>query len=406
VTFKEVKCDGLADLQVGWLPSHFFRADPEFAFGDLVDNPFNDRPQLSAGPFVLQSWTPGDNVVLTRNQRYWRGPPHMDRLIFRIVADPAERMALLLAGELDETPLEPDQLPLVAQNPAMQVARFAEDGYDLLALNLADPENPQPGLNANGAVQVQIPHPILGDPTVRAAIAHALDDQAILDTVYLKQAYPLAVNVPPVIPWAHDPGMQSYLYDPILARRTLEEAGWVDTNRDGVREKDIESLALTLLTRAGGRHSEQLAVLIEDQLEAVGFDVTVTPLSSANFAETLLGQRYDMAITGWTGLGADPDDHELWSAAHDRPGEGFNFVSYYNPEVEDLLRRGLETPGCQLPDRAPIYKEVQRHIHEDLPYVFLAGAVRNVAYKSTWGNVRPGPWSFYHNVHEWYTTVQ
>ncbi len=92
VTFKEVKCDGLADLQVGWLPSHFFLADPEFEFGDLVDNPFNDRPQISAGPFVLQSWTPGDNVVLTRNQRYWRGPPHMDRLIFRIVADPAERI--------------------------------------------------------------------------------------------------------------------------------------------------------------------------------------------------------------------------------------------------------------------------------------------------------------------------
>jgi ABC-type transport system substrate-binding protein len=62
-------------------------------------------------------------------------------------------------------------------------------------------------------------------------------------------------------------------------------------------------------------------------------------------------------------------------------------------------------PGCQLPDRAPIYKEVQRRIHEDLPYIFLAGAVRNVGYDGTWGNVRPGPWNFYHNVHEWYTTA-
>jgi peptide/nickel transport system substrate-binding protein len=329
----------------------------------------------------------------------------MDRLIFRIVPDPAERAALLIAGELDEAQLDPEQLPIVMQNPALQVARFSEDGYDFLALNLADPESPLPGLNANGSVQVQPPHPILGDPAVRAAIAHALDDQAILDTVYLKQAYPLAVNVPPVIPWAHNPSLQPYFYDPNLARGTLEDAGWVDTNRDGIREKDIDSLSLTLLTRAGGRYSEQLAVLIEDQLEAVGFDVTVTPLSGANFAEALLGQRYDMAITGWTGLGADPDDHELWTAAHDRPGEGFNFVSYYNPEVEDLLQRGSEMPGCQLPDRAPIYKEVQRRIHENLPYIFLAGAVRNVGYDGAWGNVRPGPWNFYHNVHEWYTTT-
>jgi peptide/nickel transport system substrate-binding protein len=107
-------------------------------------------------------------------------------------------------------------------------------------------------------------------------------------------------------------------------------------------------------------------------------------------------------MSGWAALGVDPDDHELWQAAFDRPGSGFNFTSYQNPQLEALLVQGLTQPGCQPQDRAPLYRQIQRILHEDLPYLFLAGIVQNTAYTARWGGIDPGPWDFYHNVQTWY----
>lgn len=89
-------------------------------------------------------------------------------------------------------------------------------------------------------------------------------------------------------------------------------------------------------------------------------------------------------------------------AEMDRPGSGFNFVSYQNARLETLLQQGLTTPGCQPQDRAPIYREIQQILHNDLPYIFLAGIVQNIGYSSRWAGIEPGPWDFYHNVHVWH----
>jgi ABC-type transport system substrate-binding protein len=109
-----------------------------------------------------------------------------------------------------------------------------------------------------------------------------------------------------------------------------------------------------------------------------------------------------MAITGWTGLGADPNDDLLWTAEHDRPGSDFNFVSYSNAEVDRLLAEANHTPGCRPEDRAPLYKQIQRLIHDDLPYIFITGAVADTGYSRQLGGVQPAAWDFYWNIHEWY----
>jgi peptide/nickel transport system substrate-binding protein len=97
VTFKQPRCDALAALRVGWLPSHLYETD----FKDIMENLLNSNPAVSAGPFVFQSWAPGENVTMRRNQRYWQGTPSIERLVFQIVAAPADRLAGLLAGQLD-----------------------------------------------------------------------------------------------------------------------------------------------------------------------------------------------------------------------------------------------------------------------------------------------------------------
>lgn len=398
VTFYEERCDALSLLRVGWLPSHRFAED----FSDLGSAFFNQSPDVSAGPFVFQSYIPNDSVVLRRNSRYWQGAPLMERMIFRIIPNAEERLSLLLSGALDETPLTPDQLISLLDAPQIKVASGAIDAYDFIAINLANPAFPQRGLSDEGALLFQDPHPLLAERSVREAMARAIDYRGIISAIYLEQAYPLAANVLPIVPWAFDASLEQRAYNPDQARTILENSGWIDINRDGIREKDIRTLRLTLIVPEVDPYLVRIGEIVRDQLNSVGFDIRIQQLAPSAFTRQLLSQRFDLALSGWTNFGVDPDDHELWQAATDRPGSGFNFVSYQNQRLEKLLQDGLTVRGCQPQDRAPIYREIQQILHDDLPYIFLAGIVRNIGYTSQWGGLAPGPWDFYHNVHTWY----
>ncbi len=400
VTFSTVKCDGLFDLGLGWLPSHRFAED----FSDIMTSAENEAPNVSAGPFLFQSWTRDDNTVLVRNENYWEGAPYMEGMIYKVIPDPGTRLAQLQSGEVDVIPVQPEQIAAVDADANLKRYRFQDDGYSYIGLNLANPANPQPGRDEAGNLIPQEPHPILSDRAVRLAMAHALDYQTIIDNVYLGQGYPIASNVLPAIEWAHDDTLEPYAYDPELARQILDEAGWVDSDGDGVREKDGQRLSLSLKTNAGNTTREDLGVLVQDQLNAIGFDIQFEAIDFGTLVEQLLGQTFDMVIIGWTGLGTDPNDDAFWSSRFDTPGSGFNFVSYQNPRIDELLEAGYSVPGCAPEDRAPIYKEIQQIIHDDIPYIFISGGVGNVGYNAKWAGLNPGPWSFYWNVHQWYDT--
>lgn len=398
VTFNEERCDALSLLRVGWLPGHRFAED----FSDVGSAFFNQSPDVSAGPFIFQSYIPNDSVVLRRNSRYWQGAPLMERMVFRIVPNAEDRLSLLLSGALDETPLTPDQLIPLLDAPQIKVASGAIDAYDFIAVNLANPASPQRGLSDEGAFLFQDPHPLLSERAVREAMAHAIDYRGIVGAIYLDQAYPLAANVLPIAPWAFDASLEQRTYNPDLARSILENSGWIDINRDGIREKDIRALRMSLIVPENNPYYMRIAEIVRDQLNSVGFDIRMQALAPSAFTRQLLSQRFDLALSGWTDFGVDPDDHELWQAATDRPGSGFNFVSYQNQRIENLLEQGLTMRGCQPQDRAPIYREIQQILYNDLPYIFLAGIVQNIGYTSQWGGITPGPWDFYHNVQTWY----
>jgi peptide/nickel transport system substrate-binding protein len=398
VTFAEPRCDGLNNLGLRILPSHLYAAD----FSDIMTSPLNENPTVSAGPLTFQSWTRDDNITMGRNETYWQGAPYMEGRIIKVIPDTAAQLAQLQNGEVDTMDLEPDQIATAQTFPDINIYRFEDDGYDYIALNLANPENPQPGQDESGALVEQDPHPILSDLNVRKAIAHSLDYQTIIDNVYLGQGYQLASNVLPAISWAHDASLQPYAYDLDQARMLLDEAGWVDSDGDGIREKDGQPLALSLLTNAGNTLREDLGALTQDQLGQVGFDINFEAIDFGVMVERMLGQQFDMVIIGWTGTGSDPNDETLWATRFDTPGSGFNFVSYHNPEIDELLTQAVTVPGCATEERAPFYQQIQQIIHDDLPYVMISGGVGNIPYNTRWEGIDPGPWSFFYNIHEWH----
>ncbi len=402
VTFKEVKCDALANLNLRWLPSHNYAAD----FSDIMEGEENTAPSLSAGPLLFKDWAVDDRVTLVRNDTYWQGAPNMDGWIFKTVPDPGARLGQIQSGEVDFIDVQPEQVSIVDLDPNLERYNFKDDGYAYIALNLADPENPQPGQDEDGNLVEQDPHPVLNDKAVRLAIAHSLDYETIIDKVYLGQGYQLAANVLPAVDWAYDANIEPYTYDQDLAAQILDEAGWVDSDGDGVREKDGQALALTLITNAGNTTREDLGVLVQDQLNRVGFDITFEAIEFGTLVGQLLGQTFDMVIIGWTGLGTDPNDDSFWHTKFDTPESGFNFVSYQNAEIDHLLEEAVSLPGCKPEDRAPLYKQIQQLIHDDIPYVFVTGNMSNQGYSKRWANIDPGPWSFYHNIEDFALITQ
>ena len=398
VTLSRAECSALSALRHPLLPAHAFAPN----FGDLATNAFNQTPSISAGPFRFVERLGDDRFILEANPDFRQGAPAIARYEVRVIPEPGVRSQALTLGQVDLIYYGPDELRSAGlpTGPAIAVYRAPTDGYHFLALNLADPANPQPGRTATGERLPQTPHPILGERAVRQAMAAAIDYDMLLADLFAGQGYRPATYVPPSATWvAAD--LPPPAYDPAQAVRLLEEAGWTDADGDGVRTRDGAPLRLTIQTNADNPLRVRLSEFVAAQLRRVGFEIVVHPVDFGELTATLLGQRYDLVVIGWENLGADPGNSPFWHSRDDLPGVGFNFTSFQDAEVDSLLDAALQDPACDLNRRADAYRQVQARIHAELPTILLAGDVQAWAYATRWQEIAPGPWRFDHNVAQW-----
>jgi peptide/nickel transport system substrate-binding protein len=405
--FSEVNCAALVDLGLGWLPAHMYAPD----YSDIMDSDLNTNPTVTNGPLLFQEWVKDDHITLVRNPDYWRGAPLLDGWIFKIVPSATVGAQQLKTGEADiYDEMEPKYLVEMELQEHLNIFKYFDDGYTFVGFQMGDPNNPQPRLNEDGSVNEEHGiHPILSDVRVRYAITSAIDRNAIISKVIFGQGAPLEADVLPAIEWAYNDELEPREYDLEKAAALLEEAGWTDEDGDGLREchgcmyaEEGAPLKLGLITNAGNEIRESIGLIVQDQLGELGFEIEFEAMEWNAFVNTLLGQTFDMCIVGWTNMGSDPDDEGSFASQNDLPDAAFNFVSYYNPEVDQLLKEGKTFPGCAAEDRGPIYKQVQEYIYEAAPYTFLYVPRDILVYNKRIGGMDPGPWEFRHNIHEWY----
>jgi peptide/nickel transport system substrate-binding protein len=414
IVFHTLDCTALQNFTLGILPAHMYAED----FSDIMENPLNTEPTVTNGPFKFQEWVKDTNITLVRNEDYYLGSPNLDGWIYRVFADTSAELTAFLAGEIDLLSVEPQYVSVIegeiAKGQPFAMKKFFNDGYSFVGFNMASPENPQMGwvdADESGEFEEgeapnleQEPHPILGDVLVRKAISYSLDYTNIINRVVFGQGAPIVANVLPTIEWAYNDELEPYALDTEMAAQLLDEAGWVLPEGGTVRMKDGQPLALSIMTNAGNETRENIAAIMKDTLDAMGFDITLDILDWGTVVENLLDQQFDMVIIGWIGKGSDPDDTEFWAYRYDDPGGGSNFISYYNEEVESKVGEARALPGCLTEGRGELYKDIQALIHEDAPYAFLFNPLGNVIWNTRLQAINPGPWSTYYNVEEWYLT--
>lgn len=400
IVTPEVDCTFLNSLLWGVVPAHKFAPD----FSDFNTAAINTAPDISGGPYIFDEHSPDEFIRMRANPEYWKGEPNIPNLIFQIIPDTEIQLQSLLNGDIDYAPLTTDQAPIAQGNPDVTVFSIPINGYYYVSLNIADPANPQPALDEEGNAVDQGGHPLFGDPSVRRAVIMGYDHDAAVGLVG-EGAVRVTGPIPPVVSWAYNSGLAPIPYDPEGAAALLEEAGWIDTDGDGVREKDGVPLAFQLDYVAGNVTLDSIALVIQDQLSQIGFQVNLSSgESQSQLGTRFLPQVYD-AFLLQVAAGTTPDPNFLLSFTHtgaqDIPGAGLNAASYYNPRMDELIAEARTVPGCAEADRAPVYHEIHELAQQDAAYDYLYSGVAWAGYNNRIQGIAPGPWGIWYNIQEW-----
>jgi peptide/nickel transport system substrate-binding protein len=370
VVLNEVNCAVMQDFAaIPWMPAHRFAPD----FSDVVSNPLNQMSDISGGPYIVEEIVPDQYQKLTANPSFWGGEPAIKTLIFRVMTDPAIVNQSMLSGETDWDSLEGDRFEQFQPRDNFNFEVTYADNVGLFFLNWTDPTDPKPAFDESGNPVEQTPHPIFSDVRVRQAVAMGYDKDAILATLGEGGGTRLVGSVVPSMGWAFNNDLSPWPYDPEAAMALLDEAGWVDSDGDGIRDKDGNPLKFDIAYSAVFAYFETTALVAQDQLSQLGMDVTVTSLEWAAYLnDVLLAQKFDASIVSWGG-GSPPDPtstEPLLLSIGDIPGQGFNVTSYINPALDELYQKGRAVPGCSVEERAQYYYEVQRIQHDDVAIDF------------------------------------
>lgn len=266
-TFKDPYAPWMGTLWHGLIPAHILK--PEFeAKGNLNEADWNRNPTVGCGPFVFKEWESGSFARFVANDKYWLGKPKLDEIFIRFVPDDASQIAALTNGEGDlGTFFSNSDVPGL-EKVGVKIFRVFSGYNEGIYFNLGDKG-----------------HPALKDQKVRQAIAYALDRASFSTDVLLGLTVPSATDWDNS-PWI-DPSIKPYPFDPAMAKQLLDQAGWVDSNGDGTRDKDGVELDLKYGTTTREVRQNFQAVA-QQELADVGIKVELL-----NYDSDLFFSGYD-----------------------------------------------------------------------------------------------------------------
>jgi peptide/nickel transport system substrate-binding protein len=375
VTYDKPFAPALMSWSVGILPSHLL------AGRDITTSPLGRHP-IGTGPYKFKEWVTGQKIVLVSNPDYFEGRPYIDGYILRIIPDTATMFLELRANGIDRMGLTPLQYARQTENNLFRKNynkyRYLSFAYTYMGYNLKNP--------------------LFADKRVRQAIAHAVNRQEIIDGVLLGLGKPATGPYKPGT-WAYNSKVRAYPFDPAKARAMLAEAGWRDTNGDGVVEKEGRPFAFEIITNQGNEVRAKCAEIIQQRLAEVGISVKIRVVEWAAFVNDFINKRkFDATILGWT-IPMEPDLFDVWHSSKTGERE-LNFISYKNAEVDGLIVKARET--FDQPLRKRCYDRIQEILAEEQPYLFLYVPDALPIIHARFRGVEVAPLGIGHNFIRWY----
>ena len=359
-------------------PKHLLQGK-DVTKSDLARNP------IGTGPYRFSEWLGGEKIVLEANPDYFEGQPYIKRIVYRIIPDISTQFLELQTGSLDFMGLSPLQFDRQTDTPAFrrlyEKYRYLSFGYTYLGYNLN--------------------RPLFQDKRVRQALSYAINKQELIDGVLL--GYGKAATGPyKPDTWVYNSDVAKYSYDPDKARQLLADAGWQDTDGNGILDKAGNEFSFTIVTNQGNDLRSKTGEIIQRRFKEVGVDVKLRIIEWATFLKEFINpNNFDATLLGWSG-GPEPDQYNIWHSSKTAPGE-LNFIGFKNDEVDRLLEEGRRVFDQQ--KRKIYYDRFQEILAEEQPYTFLYVGESLPAVSKRFRGVEAAPAGIRYNFNQWYVPL-
>ena len=341
VVYRQPHAFALNAWTIGMLPRHLL-ADRPAAWWAAN---FNRRP-VGTGPFRFAEWQTNEQIVLARNAGYFRGPPHLDRIVFRIIPDRVAMRIAFQTRQIDLWETEPSAAAKLERDPRFEILSAPSLGYTFIGWNLRQPT--------------------FQDRRVRQALAHAIDADAIIRHVIEGRGRRATGPFTPAMSF-FDEGVAPLAFDPDRARQLLAEAGW-RAGPDGVLARDGVRFHIDLVTNNDNPVRKDIATLAQADLRKIGVEVEVRAYEAAVFiAQVVHTRAFDGLVLSWM-LRNDPDQYPIWHSSQAGPRQ-LNIAAYSDPRADallDAMRTEYDPAALK-----PLAAEFQRTVFDDQPYAFL-----------------------------------
>ncbi|HQY19341.1 MAG TPA: ABC transporter substrate-binding protein [Ignavibacteria bacterium] len=347
------------------------------------------RYVVGSGPYKLDKWLTGQSITLQRNEDYWNKkdiPNFPSKLVFKIIQDQNAAVVAAKNKEVDYMyVIQPIDFVENIKDPEkfnLKKALVSEPVYIFIAWN-----------NKN---------PLFADKKVRWALSYAIDRQTMIDKI----VYGMGTKVQtPVFKESkyYNNDLPEIDYNPEKAKQLLAEAGWKDTDGDGILDKVIDGkktdFKFTFINNNNPKRKKVMLVVIES-LKNLGIQADLQEYEWSVFLDKTKKHEFDACYSAWQ-LSVTPEDpYQIWHSSQ-AIGEGSNFISYINPESDKLIEQNrVEFDDAK---RMELLKKWQEIIYEDQPTTFLWAEPSRYVYSDRFNNTR---WYAYPDsplLNEWWT---
>ena len=363
----------LYDLVTWIIPKHIWE-DVPVADWRTDDGATGTDPARVVGSaaWKFQEWRQGESITLVRNDEYYDKVPYLDSLVTRIWPDQTAVTNALINGEIDAASVPPADAATVEATEGLRLAVYSTRGFTFYMTNV-DPEKSEFFL----------------DQRVRQALFYALDRQSIVDDILLGYGE-VAQGTQPVISYAYAPDRveTTYTFDPDRAKALLEEAGWTDTDGDGIVDKDGEPFSFELIYGSGSPTTDQIVAYLQDAWSAVGVQATPRAMEFSALVDLLTtDHNFDMALLGFNWNATFIQDAMFDCKQYEG---GFNMVRYCNEEVDaihEVARRTFDEE-----ERTELLIEVGNIVNDELPVAVMHFSKAIIGYREALQNFEPSSW--------------
>lgn len=345
---------------------------------------FKFKEQEGSGPYNLEKWDRNERLVLKKKTNWWGNKVHEqepnnpffqaypEEISFVTIKDLTTAVVALKGQSIDAMQSVPNkQFVQELSRDNKFKGKFAMHtpplfAYDYIGLNMRDPR--------------------LADVKVRKALAHCMNIDQLVNTELYGLGERMINIIHPLFKNRFNDEIKPYGFNPAIAKKLLEEAGWTDSDGNGILDKEIdgelEELDFTIYVNNGNDRRKSAALIFQNGLKQIKVKLNIQILEWSSMLDKIHKKDFEMYVMGWVASAVESDPAQIWHT--ESYANGSNYVGFGTPETDEVIDNLRQTVDDA--KRFEYYKELQQKIHDEVPYIFLVVQKNRVAINRKYGN--------------------